>query len=181
MISALMKAQTTNSKGKLPSFLELQIGAAGYSYFDAVAPSLQLNLATPVGKYAAFGVLLNAYSAIRSSTKVVNFWQGYTYRPKGVRAGFMLRFHTAPEKTHFYGELIGTVGRTYSTGARADPMFSKAKEFMGGANLGVNFKANGNNFFGFYIGASLGNLNYDEAGRESIARVQIGGTYHFKL
>lgn len=181
LFSIVVKAQDTTTYEEPPSLFEMQVGVVGYSYFNVAAPSFQFNLATPIGRYVAFGVLLNAYTTTKSATRITTSGTTLKYRPKGFRAGCMMRVHFTPKKTHFYSELIATAGKAYSTGITKNPENSRATEFMGGVNAGVNFKTKNNSFLGFYLGLGVGQLNFNEITREEeIARVQVGGTYHFK-
>lgn len=166
---------------KPSSFFEMQFGLVSYSYFNVLAPSVQFNFASPLGKYFSFGVLANAYVATKPASREDYLGNEFLYNPKGVRAGFILRASTTPSKSHFYGELTGTAGKAYETGISKNPEQSKATEFMGGGNIGVNFKGKSNSFFGIYTGFSLGKLNFDmNDDSEKIARFQFGLTYHMK-
>ncbi|WP_417608316.1 hypothetical protein [Owenweeksia hongkongensis] len=163
------------------SIFEVKLGLVSYSYFNVLAPSLQFNIAAPVNRYFSFGVLLDFYSTPKPASRKDYLGNKVLYSPQGVRGGFLLRASTNPAKSHFYGELIGTGGKAFQTGVSKNPEESKANEFMGGGNIGVNFKGKNNSFFGIYTGLSLGNLKFDmDDHSEKIARFQFGLTYHMK-
>ncbi len=163
------------------SFFEMNLGLVGYSYFNVLATSLQFNIAAPVNRYFSFGVLLSLYSTPKPASREDYLGNEVLYSPKGARGGFLLRVSTNPTKSHFYGELIATGGKAFQTGVSKKPEESMANEFMGGGNVGVNFKGKGNSFFGVYTGLSLGNLKFDLTDdSEKITRFQFGLTYHMK-
>ncbi|AEV31047.1 hypothetical protein Oweho_0022 [Owenweeksia hongkongensis DSM 17368] len=163
------------------SLFEVNLGLVSYSYFNVLAPSLQFNIAAPVSRYFSFGVLLSLYSTPKPASRKDYLGNKVLYSPQGVRGGFLLRASTNPAKSHFYGELIGTGGKAFQTGVSKNLEESKANEFMGGGNIGVNFKGKNNSFFGVYTGFSLGKLNFDmNDDSEKITRFQFGFTYHMK-
>ena len=181
-ITVASQAQQKESKDEQGGLFELQLGAVDYSYFNVLAPSVQFNLATPLGKYFSLGVLLNGYSAIAPATTDDKWGNEFSYNPQGARVGLMLRAGSVPTTTHFYGEIIGTAGKAYDTGVVEDKEESRATELMFGGNIGVNFITKNDYFFGIYTGFSIGQLDFDDqVQKKKITKFQFGLTYHLKI
>lgn len=174
--------ENSPSEDHTQAFLETHIGLVSYNYFDVMAPSIEFNLGTALGKYFHLGVFAGGYAAIASAEGEDVLGRTYQYNPKGLRAGMMLRVSTNPAKSHFYGELTGSVGKAFDTGLYSDGEHSNAAEYLVGTNIGVNLLSKDGDMWGVYTGLNLGQLDFDHSGKEGgIARFHFGLTYHKKM
>lgn len=179
LMSVAAYSQQSKPAQKSSSLFETQVGLVSYSYFNVLATSLQFSFVAPVNKYFSFGARFNLYSTPKPASREDYLGNEVLYSPKGIRAGFLLRASTNPSKSHFYGELTATGGRAFQTGVSKKPEESKANEFMGGGNIGVNFKVKNNSFLGVYSGVSFGKLIFDlNDDSIKITRFRFGLTYH---
>ena len=172
----------SSSEEDYGAFLETHIGLASYSYFDVMAPSLEFNLGTPLGKYFYLGGFVGGYATVASAEGKDVLGRTYNYNPKGLRAGMMLRVCTNPAKSHFYGELVGSAGKAFDTGLYSDGENSNAAEYLAGTNIGFNILSKDGDMWGLYCGLNLGQLDFDHSDKEAvIGRFHFGLTYHKKI
>lgn len=170
-------SQAQKTEGTNKSFLETRFGVVSYNYFDALAPAAELCLATPVGKYFAAGVFVGGHASIATSEGRDSYGKLMTYNPKGLQAGLKLRVNTNPQRTHFFGEISGSVGKAFDTGISSVDKDNGA-EYLVGTNIGMNFKLEDGDFLGLSLGLGIGQLDMDYGDNYSIARFQFGLTYH---
>jgi hypothetical protein len=96
----------------------------------------------------------------------------------GVRGGLNLRVSTNSQKSHAYAELQGSFGYIHQSGRYTSDLIDSPLEYLGGLNIGGNFKMPSGNFLGIYVGSALGYLNYKIINDvEEAVRYHIGIVY----
>lgn len=163
------------------AYFETQAGVVKYSYFTNGAPAAQLGLTTPINNHLAMGVFAGGYNSIATSEKRDFAGRKFTYSPSGIRAGLLFRASTRADMSHFYMEVLGTVGKAFDTGASSEKEYSNAEEYLVGANIGINFMLDKQNFWGLFFGLARGTFDLDYGDNPEVGRLHFGLNYQKRL
>ena len=177
-LSLVLNAQVPPHENRF--FFEAESGVSKYDVISVPVVSFQLHVGSVVNEFFGTGLFLNGYTATGAATTSFHDTVGYAPIPHGFRAGVFLRACTSakPNVNHAYAEFKGSVGYMFQSGMmlKAD---DTAMEFLGGMDIGYNISMGSDSYFGIYLGAETGFLNFKDdpliiGGNTNLLRYNFG-------